>query len=581
MFPLPLSFASTAGGFAFGVPVVTTTADQITGPASSDVTVLLPGLRTTMVTAYDEASVTVTFLGPQGALGHVVLARGSPYLTLTADAALSVRTNLAFAADRDSRAGSGRHYGVVADGCTIDGTQVRLAPGDRVTWFPVPDGTTRTKMAAHAIRLTGTDLGYSVTTQSATTRITYRGNGSGAFGVLLHHRDGLADGISNDLGSLPTVFGRMAICSGSALQWSSPVRPLRAGLPVESLPTADRARLASQVRADVAGAAFPADTYYGGKALQRMAQLWMLAGQLNLKDAAAAAKAALVGQLDLWTDPAGASKRSSKCFVYDDRARGLIGLQPSFGSEGFSDHHFHYGYFLYTAGILAAEDPALLTRWQPVMDLVAADVANSGGTGLFPDRRTFDAYAGQSWASGSAPFDLGNDQESSSEAANAWIGLAWWARATGNSGLASEAAWMLAGETRAALRYGLYLDGTDPVYHGYQHSIVSLTFGAQRSYRTWFSDAPTAKLAIQLLPASPTAMSYLRSVPPDRIRWNVRSATASGGFGQTFGDYALMYSALAGTKDRSQALAVVQDTGWRQVDPGNSLAYLHAWLLTA
>lgn len=581
VFPLPLSFAVTADGFAFGVPTVTTTADQITGPASRDVTVLLPGLRKTMVTAYDEASVTVAFLGTTGALGQVLLARGSPYLTLTAHSALTIRTNIAFAADRETAAASGRRYGAVIDGSTFDGTRLELAAQDQVTWFPVPDGTTGRKMAAQVIRLTGTDLGYAVAAQSATTRITYRGNGSGAFGVLLHQRDGLAAGITNDLGSLPTVFGRMAFCSGSVLQWSTPVRPLRAGLPVESLSGTDRARLAAQVRADITGPVFPADTYFGGKALQRMAHLWMLARQLGLSDAAATAKAALVAQLDLWTDPTGARGRSSKCFVYDESARGLIGLEPSFGSQGFSDHHFHYGYFLYTAGILASTDPGLIARWRPMMDLVAADLASSGGTGLFPDRRTFDAYAGQSWASGSAPFDLGNNQESSSEAANAWIGLGWWATATDNPALAAEAAWMLAGEARAALRYGLYLDGTDPVYHGYQQPMVSLTFGGQRSYRTWFSDQPAAKLAIQLLPASPTARSYLRSVPPDRIRWNVQSATTSGGFAQPFGDYALMYSALAGAVDRRDALTTARGTSRPKVDPGNSAAYLLAWLLTA
>ena len=42
---------------------------------------------------------------------------------------------------------------------------------------------------------------------------------------------------------------------------------------------------------------------------------------------------------------------------------------------------------------------------------------------LFPFLRTFDPYAGHSWASGTALFGSGNNQESSSEAMNAWTGI--------------------------------------------------------------------------------------------------------------------------------------------------------------
>ena len=42
----------------------------------------------------------------------------------------------------------------------------------------------------------------------------------------------------------------------------------------------------------------------------------------------------------------------------------MVGLTPSFGSEEFNDHHFHYGYFLSAAGLLGADDPALATRWR-------------------------------------------------------------------------------------------------------------------------------------------------------------------------------------------------------------------------
>ena len=42
----------------------------------------------------------------------------------------------------------------------------------------------------------------------------------------------------------------------------------------------------------------------------------------------------------------------------------MVGLTPSFGSDEYNDHHFHYGYFLYAAGVLAANDPALAKQWR-------------------------------------------------------------------------------------------------------------------------------------------------------------------------------------------------------------------------
>ncbi len=42
---------------------------------------------------------------------------------------------------------------------------------------------------------------------------------------------------------------------------------------------------------------------------------------------------------------------------------------------------------------------------------------------MFPFLRHFDVYAGHSWVSGQAPFGDGGNEESSSEAVNAWAAL--------------------------------------------------------------------------------------------------------------------------------------------------------------
>jgi endoglucanase Acf2 len=394
-----------------------------------------------------------------------------------------------------------------------------------------------------------------------------------------HQKAGLAAGATCDLGTFPSVYGTLSVCRGDELRWNAPVRPVTTELDLGRLSDADKATLADQVRTDVGDTKpFPADTYYGGKALYRSAQLYQLATQLGLEDVAASVKAKLVEQLDQWTDPQGCAKRPAFCFVYDAQGKGLVGQTASFGSDEYNDHHFHYGYFLYTAGLLAANDPALATKWRPVMDLVAADIASTGTKGLFPDRRVFDAYASHSWASGTAPFGDGNNQESTSEAVTAWTGLSLWAAVTTNEPLRTEARWMLAGEQSTALLYGLGLDRTDPVYQGFGHQVVSLNWGGKRDYATWFSPAPAAMLAILLLPASPSSAAYLAG-DPDRIRAQVGEATTGAGYGQAFGDYLLMYAGLAGKEDAAAALEHAKGLDAKWVDDGNSRSYLLAWLM--
>ena len=84
VFPLPLSFGLTGTGFAFGVPVVHTGADTIAGGLQPDVAVDA-GAASSIVSAYDEASVTIDELDGSGeVLGSVVIAEGSPLVSFTA-----------------------------------------------------------------------------------------------------------------------------------------------------------------------------------------------------------------------------------------------------------------------------------------------------------------------------------------------------------------------------------------------------------------------------------------------------------------------------------------------------------------
>ena len=304
----------------------------------------------------------------------------------------------------------------------------------------------------------------------------------------------------------------------------------------------------------------------------RTAQLLSIASQVGAADAAREAQQQRFTDLmRRWTQIDGCAARNAFCFGFDPDWKGIVGQTPAFGSELFNDHHFHYGYFLYAAGVLAAHDPSVIEDLRPVMTLLAADIAGSADTGITPQWRPYDAYASHSWAAGTSEFADGNNQESSSEAVTAWAGLQLWAQAAKDPALEREAAWLLGSEAHAATTYWTNLDTTNPVYDGFEHGVMGINWGGKRDYATWFSAEPSAILGIQLIPMSPSS-GYLAG-DPDRIRTNVQE----GGSGP-LADYALMYAGLAGPEDARTALEQARDLKDDGIDQGNSRSYMLAYL---
>ena len=595
VFALPLSFALTADGFSLGLPKPVVSEKAVVGPHLPAVTVGA-GARSARVSAYDAVTVTIELLDAGGGvIGRVVIAEGSPFVSFTAvtDTDLTLAVPFAAAAS-GAPAGpalatatvAGTHYAVVAPTGAIAAGGVRLSAGQSASWYAVPDGADASVGAALATAaadpVVGSEVTYGVDHTVARTTLSYRTahGGATAYVTMPHQRAG-DQPQRTDCGpaTYPSVYGALELCTGSMLTAWAPVVPAAGALDLQAVPKDRLDVVRTQLAADVASTpAFPSDTYFGGKALYRAATLVTLGHSLGADDVVAPLREKVVAALREWAQPDGCTQRQARCFVYDAAARGVIGLTPSFGSDEFNDHHFHYGYFLATAGLLAADDTALAAELAPVMNLLAQDVAAASPSPQLPQLRVFDVYAGHSWASGTAPFADGNNQESTSEAVNAWNGLGLWAKASGQDALGVEATWLASTEAASARAYWTDPDLTQPVYRGFGHKVFALAWGGKRDYATWFSGAPSAILGIQLIPMSPAA-AYLAG-DPDRIRANVAEA-APGGYGVQFGDYLLMYLALAGPQDADKAWTTAQQLPDTAIDDGDSRAYLLAWLAAA
>ena len=173
-------------------------------------------------------------------------------------------------------------------------------------------------------------------------------------------RDSTA-GIATDLGTFPSIYGTLKLCAGNELTYTVPLSEPTSALDL----SASSARTRSPSSASRWPRTSPPprtcagrhllrrqDALPGGEAATSSPSSWA-----STSRAATHARRASPSELTKWTEPKGCDTRSEFCFVYDEQAKGIVGLTPSFGSDEFNDHHFHYGYFLYAAGVLAAGRP--------------------------------------------------------------------------------------------------------------------------------------------------------------------------------------------------------------------------------
>ncbi|WP_062462875.1 glycosyl hydrolase [Demequina soli] len=573
VFPKPLSFQAVDGGFALGLTRPTASADTIGAPAVADVTATVAGAQ-----GYGE----VVAAGPVGATLRegpvdVTVAQGWPAVGVASDGGADLTLSVAFAAAGDGLATAtvgGTVYGIALDRASVDGTALSLDPGGSAQLFAVPDGGDAAAFASALGAIpSAADATFSLG-GAATTTITY--GDSPTVVVVPRARAGDLD---CTLGSFATIDGPYDVCRAASVSWTTPLVEPSDTLDLSGITGAERERIVAALRRDAGTLPDPpADTYFGAKWLYRVANLLQVADALGEDKVAADLQSTLAAQLEQWGQAGGCTERQDRCFEYDASTRGVVGQATAFGSEQFNDHHFHYGYLLYAAAVAGARDPDLAARIGPVMDLVAEDIAAPAASTSFPVRRVFDPVAGHSWASGTAPFADGNNQESSSEAALAWNGVALWAKVRGDDALAESARWMLSAESDAALR--LWLDPDLTGLEGYAHDIVGIEWGAKRDYATWFSADPSAMLGIQVIPAQPAALAYLRTVPADRIVSSEEAAWGSATPAQ-FADYLLMYRALAGDAERRDAWTRALALGDDAIDDGDSRTWMLAWIAAA
>lgn len=576
VYPMPYSFKATTSGFEMNLPKVSSTATEINGTHTPSLTASY-GATDFSLTHFDGIVATIQYTSSNTPIADVTIASGSPYvfyeslgnntLTLSGVTNILERSSSYLRYEKD-----GNQYVVVArDGATIksDGASptITTTKGSLVTLYGLPAQTSDVLRANAGNVISSAEVSHSDQDGSQSTAIRYKTKDATPthFAAMAYHSLKNTEPVMK----YKSIYGDMPVYTGSEFSLTAPAVQASNSLNLSQLSMEHKQSLIRTLAEDVKKTQFTAkDSYFAGKQLARAATLLDIAEQLDQNAVAKDLRQKLsVGFAD---------RLNNDYFYYDTKLKGIAATTAAFGSEDFNDHHFHYGYFIYAASILGKYDESFVSRHKDYINLLAADIGNYKPNDTnFPLRRNFDPYASHSWAAGLAPFADGNNQESSSEAIQAWNAVTVWGEVTKNKELADSGRWMLAQETATAKNAWRNADTTSGYLRNYTSPVASLSFGGKRTYATFFSDEPNTKLAIQLIPLNP--MMQVFGQDKTRISTQVNAAIEDNNFNVALGDYVIMYAAL---NDPDRALKASEQQQDKFVDDGNSRTYMNAWIFS-
>ncbi|WP_345576618.1 glycosyl hydrolase [Streptomyces prasinosporus] len=597
MYGHPLTYQAVSGGLEVGYPTspaVVGEGRQYEYAHKRDLTLGLSGLNSPDAKADAWSDWTVTPYWSDGTRTlRTTIGHGMPFVYAQGtggDARITTAATPTVFSDQGNVVGitvGGHHYALFAptgSDWNVSGTTITAGLGGKdyfsLAVLPSTDALATFRKYAFSF-VTGSQVDWSTSggTVGATYRLTTEAKEGTERGTLqalyrhqwLHTTDALT----------PYTYvsprGTMKVREGASFTTRQKAAPVLPGLPRTS--AVDTARLRTYL-SEVANSSDPfsgaTDTYWTGKALGRLAQLVPLADQIGETAVRDKLIGLLKGRLQEWFTAGGASE-----FSYDKDWKTLIGYPASYGSDAeLNDHHFHYGYYVYAAAVVAQYDAswAADSAWGGMVKTLIRDTANPSRTdGAFPFLRGFDVYAGHSWASGHQGFAAGNNQESSSESTNLSAALVLWGSATGDTGLRDLGSYLLATEGEAIAQY--WFDADQQVFPGsFTHDTVGMVWGSGGAYSTWWTANPEEIHGINVLPVTAGGSLHLAG-NKDAIRRNIAEMEReNGGPAVEWRDILWEFQSLA---DPAGAKAK-WDAGHAGYTPeqGESKAHTYHWITT-
>jgi endo-1,3(4)-beta-glucanase len=385
--------------------------------------------------------------------------------------------------------------------------------------------------AARTAVLTGGAVNSTFSGNTAAMTFTFASSGSGAPLVfaLPHHQD-LMPSATYTAATLTSLKGTMKAIRASSWTMNEDLTTITWRSP-NAIPTSAysdiQAALAIEKNStyDYVGNGYGWSPYYGGKYIAKMARLILIAEEVGDNATATSIATNLKSLVSSYLNatPTGSKGTNGSGYVnalqYQGGSswkgvstqNGLEDMGADFGSGRFNDHHFHYGYWIFTAAVLARNDATWRANNKAAVESLIRDIANPSHTDTyFPKFRHKDWFAGHSYASGLVGLDVGPGQESTSEAINAWYGVHLWGVATSNTDISNMGRLLLAGEVRSAKRYWHIYDNSDIYPAPFNQNATAVVLRTHKvAVETYFGSKNHYFFGIQTLPFTPISELYI------------------------------------------------------------------------
>ncbi|KAF1911400.1 endo-1,3(4)-beta-glucanase 1 precursor [Ampelomyces quisqualis] len=421
--------------------------------------------------------------------------------------------------------------------------------------------------------------------------------------ALPHHIQSLDPALTNQITKLhlrTTTKGTATALWTDQLTLTEPALPTSMSFApwLPSTPPAHKIRYPPEVLSFIAAVAerdlrrsmtdpIPQDSiYYAGKSLAKFATIvWVVSDVLSNPTLAAAGLGKLKIEIGRYV-----SNQQLHPVYYDASWGGLVSSAgfadagADFGNTYYNDHHFHYGYFVYVAAVIASLEPEWLSADGGVnrawTNMLVKDFAESAYDGRdFVWQRCFDWWHGHSWAKGLWSSGDGKDQESSSEDGFAAWAMKMWGKVSGDAAMEKRGNLILAVQARSFNHY-FYLASNNPIHppRFTPNKVAGILFENKVHYTTYFGSSAPLVHGIHMLPVYPPS-ALLRARTWVKEEW---AAFFSGGRADVEDGWRGVLHANLALGDARASYAFFRDGvdgHWdeRWIDGGASRAWYLVW----
>lgn len=526
IYPTPHYVRAKNAGIEFGLPYLNVTDNSIGSGVENWIFLgcsETPQERT--VSEWNDLSVTMTWSAQTGSM-KAPFVSGSPYATMFYE---GLHPQIGF----NSLDGTGARFEVTEGGNTYiiyTSEEITFADGIaskpltgwvRIAISPNTDASKTLDAHANAVVVRGfVDLASKGTTPIVLFTFDTQGKGDALIMALPHHLD-LIQNLQAMQQPLTYKLLKGTACAISGNTWTLHYPPSQVSFrpPTAIDPTMEEEiRTALKNDSDLNPNTDGISVYWTGKDMSKLARLALIADELGenaIKDAfIARLKSKLLGWLN--------RENSTGLLDYDSSWGGVVNhcvlsdANCDFGQGKYSDHHFHYGYHVYAAAVVAKLDPSWANTYGNNVRWLIRDYANPYRTDpYFPRFRHFDFYNSHSWTSGLINFGDGRNQESSSEAVHGYYGVQLWGEATADQDLANVGKIVRIAESVGAQNYW-QIRSPSQIYDApfSTNPCVGIVWNQKVDFALWFDPGPYKEriCGIQVIPVTPATQDLINPI---------------------------------------------------------------------